>query len=92
MSATIRAIYEHGVFRPLDAVAFSDNEYLVLHCETQDVEPLPTRLVPGTYLDDAELPSAADDYYRPIPPKVIGRVEAPVISAGRLRPQPTPDE
>lgn len=90
MSATIRAIYEHGVFRPLDAVAFSDNERLVLHCEPEEVER--PRLVPGAYLDDTELPSAVDDDYRAVPPKVIGRVEAVIISAGRLRPQPTPDE
>jgi Protein of unknown function DUF104 len=96
MTQTIDAIFENGVFRPLQSVALPEQQRVRLQFEEESQngagEITPPRLPPREYLDEPSLVTESDLEYVSMPPKSVHQVRVKVIHAGRLLPKPYPDE
>lgn len=94
MTTTVEAVFEKGVFRPLQPVSIPENRRVRIRFDEPGVEDLtpPPRLMPREYPEaDAEGPDT-DPEYQPVPPKAVRTVRANVIAAGRPAPAPYPEE
>ncbi len=92
MPATIPAVFEHGVIRPLSPVAFADNEPLEIVRGAASHESMDNRLIPSIYLDGSEQGPEESFDYQPPPHEVIGMVRPTMVAAGPLRPPVVPEE
>jgi hypothetical protein len=96
MTQTIDAIFENGVFRPLQSVALPEQQRVRLQFEEESQngasKMTPPRLPPREYPDDPSCAIESDLEYAPAPPKSTHQVQVRVIHAGALRPAPYPDE
>lgn len=96
MTQTIDAIFENGVFRPLQSVALPEQQRVRLQWEEESQrgagEATHPRLPPREYPDDPSGAVESDIEYVPMPPKSTHQIQASVIHAGPLRPAPYPDE
>ncbi|MFO0935439.1 MAG: antitoxin family protein [Gemmataceae bacterium] len=76
----INAVFENGVFRPLDPVAIPDHQHVQLKVEQaselQLAQPTFPRMTPGVYPEEDEAFSDSDYEYRSVPPKAIFYVQA----------------
>jgi predicted DNA-binding antitoxin AbrB/MazE fold protein len=100
MSTSIDTIFENGVFRPLKPVAIAENQRVqILLADpsllqttnaTKDISPV--RHSPSPYPDDSSVLDDDDFTYQPVPPKMIGAMQARFVFAGRLKPPVYPEE